>query len=72
MKALTNNYSDKEIVINAIKAGVDILLMPNNPINTIKYIKDAIQKGIIKEEQINNSVKKILQLKNKYGFNIFS
>lgn len=67
MKAITNNYTDKEIYERAINAGVDILLMPNNPIESINEIKELIKEGKIKEEQINTSVKKILELKEKYN-----
>lgn len=67
MKALTDNYSEKEIIEKAINAGVDILLMPENPINAVNVIKEGITSGSIKEEQINNSVKKILNLKYKYN-----
>lgn len=67
MKALTDNYSEKEIIEKTINAGVDILLMPENPINAVNVIKEGIANGSIKEEQINNSVKKILNLKYKYN-----
>lgn len=67
MKALTNNYNEKEIIEKAINAGVDILLMPENPINAVNVVKEGIASGSIKEEQINSSVKKILNLKYKYN-----
>jgi len=67
MKALTNNYSESEIIEKALNAGVDILLMPENPLNALNIIKDSLKKGTITEEQINTSVKKILNLKYKYN-----
>ena len=42
MGALTNHYSEEEILINAIKAGIDILLMPSSLSNTVATIKKAI------------------------------
>lgn len=63
MKAITNNYTDKQVYELAINAGVDILLMPNNPVMAISLIKESINEGTISEEQINNSVRKILTLK---------
>lgn len=63
MGALTKNYSQEEILINTINAGVDLLLMPGSSKQTISIIKNAIETGKIKEEQINNSVKRILKLK---------
>lgn len=67
MKAITDNYTDKEIYNLAINAGVDILLMPNNPTTAINIIKTLIEENSITEDQINNSVKKILSLKEKYN-----
>ena len=67
MKALTKYYTTEEIYELAINAGIDILLMPENPINTVKTIKKLITENKITEEQINNSVLKILQLKEKYN-----
>ena len=66
MKALTNNYTEKEIYINAINAVVDILLMPQNPENAVKYIEEAIKENKILINQIDASVEKILNYKEKY------
>lgn len=63
MGALTKNYSQEEIIINAIKAGVDLLLMPGSSKTTISTVKEAIENGKITEERINESVKRILNLK---------
>ncbi len=63
MGALTKNYKESEIYEKAINAGVDLLLMPQTSTSAITIIKDLVQKGKIKEEQINNSVRKILKLK---------
>lgn len=65
MKALTNDYSVKEIYVNAINAGVDILLMPSPSRDAIKLIKEAVVNKELTEEQINQSVEKILRLKYK-------
>ena len=61
MGALTENYSDEEIVTMAINAGADLLLMPNGTANTINIIKSNIT-----EDRINESVKKILIYKYTY------
>ena len=63
MGALTNNYTEEEIYINAINAGVDILLMPDFDSETIEIIVNAISSGTIAMEEINDSVEKILELK---------
>jgi len=58
MKALTNNYSDEEIYIKTVDAGVDILLMPKNPRLAVETIKNNIS-----EDRINESVRRILKFK---------
>jgi beta-N-acetylhexosaminidase len=65
MGALTNTYSQEEIYIKAINAGVDLLLMPSGSKSALKSIREAVDKGLISEDTINNSVKKILTLKYK-------
>lgn len=67
MKAITDHYTNKEIYNMAINAGVDILLMPNNPKTAITEIKALIKENKITEKQINSSVYKILLLKSKYN-----
>lgn len=61
MGALTENYTDEEIVTKAVSAGADLLLMPNGTAKTIEYIKNNIS-----EDRINESVKKILIYKYTY------
>lgn len=62
MNAVSKNYLEKQIYEMAINAGVDILLMPKSG-SAVKYIKQSISEGTIKESQINESVRKILTLK---------
>ena len=63
MGALTNDYSKKEIYVNAINAGVDLLLMPSPSKEAVRIIKEAVANGEISEKQIDESVLKILELK---------
>ena len=63
MGALTEQYTEEEIYINAINAGIDILLMPEFDNETIEIILKGVEEGIIKVEEINDSVEKILELK---------
>ena len=67
MQALTKYYSESEIYLKAIKAGVDILLNPIDSIKAVDIIKNAIENKEISEGQINTSVTKILKLKAKYN-----
>lgn len=65
MKALTNYYEQNEIYVKAIEAGVDLLLMPSSSRECAKAIKQAVEEGRLSEEQIDESVRKILTLKYK-------
>lgn len=66
MKALTDNYSSEEIYELAINAGTDLLLMPDSPANALKIIKEKVETGLIKEDTINESVKRILTFKDQH------
>lgn len=64
MGAVCNEYSDKEAVISAIKAGCDMILMPENIEKVHDIVSDAVKAGEIEEDRINESVKKILLKKD--------
>ena len=66
MGALTKYYSQEEVYVKAIEAGVDILLMPSSSRKALSAIKNAISEGVISVERIDESVRKILRLKYKY------
>lgn len=67
MGAVTKMYFRKEIIVNAINAGVDLLLMPGPSKTTVEIIKEAIKNGEISEMQIEEAAKRILTLKYKAG-----
>ncbi|WP_299045751.1 glycoside hydrolase family 3 N-terminal domain-containing protein [uncultured Polaribacter sp.] len=63
MKGASNYASSAEIDLAAIKAGNDLLLIPQNVPETVRLIKTAIQLKTLTEARINISVKKILKAK---------
>lgn len=70
MGAITSIMSIEEACIKSIEAGCDILLLGNayeEIEQVINSIKLKIYNGEISEEQINKSVKRILELKKKYN-----
>ena len=76
MDAIAKNFGEVEAVKMAIKAGVDLVLMPTTlrskadltKIDTIvNAVVDAVQTGDISEERLNESVRRILTLKEKRG-----
>lgn len=69
MKALADNYSQEDICKMTIEAGVDMILMPKDPIEAANTIEKFVNEGTISEERINESVKRILLVKYKNKLN---
>lgn len=70
MGAIAKNYLLRDAVIRTIDAGVDVIVSSKGVEDTkliIEIIKDAIKKGGISEERINESLNRILKLKYKYN-----
>lgn len=65
MGAIVNNYSAKEIGINCLASGVDVILMPSDLEATVTGIKEGITSGAYKETDLNESVYRILKTKIK-------
>ncbi len=58
-----NSFSPEEIIVLAVKAGNDIILIPPQPSVAINAIYNAVANGEISEERIEKSVRKILSAK---------
>lgn len=67
MQAVTDQYSSGEAAVKAVKAGVDILLMPESLADAAEGLLSAVQSGEIPEERIDESVLRILKTKSKSG-----
>ena len=70
MGAIVDNYDIKDAAIKSINAGVDLLLVCHEydkEIEVINAIEGAVINGSISEERINESVYRILQIKDKYN-----
>ena len=52
--------------VMAVKAGVDILCAPKNPIKDYKAVLEAVKSGEITEERIDESVRRILRFKQRF------
>ena len=63
MGAITQQFSSAEAAVRSIEAGVDIVLGPKNLVEAFDAVIDAVNKGSISEERINQSVRRILKLK---------
>jgi beta-N-acetylhexosaminidase len=61
--AALNGYTDAQIVLDAVNAGVDQLLMPRDVPGAIQTLIDAVGAGTISESRIDQSVRRILKTK---------
>ena len=69
MGAITNDYDISEACIKAINAGTDLLLVCHgydNEVKVINSIKEAVNNKIISMDRIDESVYRILSLKENY------
>lgn len=72
MGAIMDNYNLTDAVIMAINAGNDLILVCHgydDIIKSISAVKDAVSSNIISKERIDESVYRILKLKEKYRVN---
>jgi beta-glucosidase-like glycosyl hydrolase/CubicO group peptidase (beta-lactamase class C family) len=69
MKAASKFMKPGDIDLEAFMAGNDILLFPENVPLAIQKITEAFNNGLITEERLGQSVKKILHYKFKAGLN---
>jgi beta-N-acetylhexosaminidase len=67
MRGITDHYSPGEAVIRSLKAGADMMLISPDVETAINEILMAVERGELSEERIEQSVRKILQLKKEYG-----
>ena len=65
MGGITKYAPPEEIAVMAVEAGVDILLMPDNPVTAIDSIEQAVNSGRISETRIDRSLARIWQAKEK-------
>lgn len=65
MGAITKRYGANEAAVLAVEAGVDILLMPSDPEGAIEAVCAAVETGRIPETQIQASLERIWQAKQK-------
>jgi beta-N-acetylhexosaminidase len=70
MGAIDKNYSIGDAAVKSIIAGCDIIMVCHGygkQKEAIYAVKAAVADGLVSETRINESVKRILELKKKYG-----
>lgn len=71
MGAITNHWSSEEAAVMAFKAGADMLLMPGDFEKAFQGLLQAVSEGIISETRLNESVRKIVNLKMSFMKDVF-
>jgi beta-N-acetylhexosaminidase len=69
MGGVTNAFSDEDMSLKALLAGVDILLMPRDPALTVRTVIKAVRTGTVPITRIDDSVRRILEAKARLGLN---
>lgn len=65
MTAITENYTSDQAAVQALKAGADMVLMPEDFKAAYDSVLAAVNDGTIAEERINESLRRIYRIKYK-------
>ena len=63
MGAITEHYTSGEAAVAALKAGADLLLMPEDFAKAYEGVLEAVDSGEISESRLDESVLRILERK---------
>src|SRR6185295_13394597 len=67
MSGLTLYFTQEEASVRALEAGADLLLKPADPDASLRGVRDAVKKGRLTEQRIEQSARKILAAKYDLG-----
>jgi beta-N-acetylhexosaminidase len=67
MRGVAAHYPEGEAAVRAVKAGADVILYPPSVEQAFTAVKRAVEAGEIKESRIDESVRRILTAKEKFG-----
>ncbi|MGP4096303.1 beta-N-acetylhexosaminidase [Nonomuraea sp. KM90] len=67
MAGVRKKYNDGEIAVRAVLAGADLLLMPNDLPRAYEAVLAAVKSGRISEQRLDQSVTRLLTLKQNKG-----
>ncbi|SDH75913.1 beta-N-acetylhexosaminidase [Nonomuraea jiangxiensis] len=67
MDGVRKKYNDGEIAVRAVLAGADLLLMPNDLPRAYQAVLSAVKSGRISERRLDQSVTRLLTLKQHRG-----
>ncbi|NNF03450.1 MAG: serine hydrolase, partial [Rhodothermales bacterium] len=63
MRGVLEGRTEKDVLVGAVAAGNDVLLMPSDPVEAVTTIVDAIARGDLSSERIRQSAMRILEAK---------
>ena len=67
MNTIVNVYGAGDAAVRSVKAGIDIILMPNDLGEAVSAIENAVNSGDISEDRIDESLSRILSVKDSLG-----
>ena len=67
MESIAYNYSVDDAVVMSVKAGMDMILQPKDMASAVNSIEQAVADGELSEDRIDESVRRILTLKESRG-----
>ena len=67
MESIADNYSVDDAVVMSVKAGMDMILQPTDMASAVNSIEQAVADGELSEDRIDESVRRILTLKESRG-----
>lgn len=67
MESIADNYSVDDAVVMSVKAGMDMILQPKDMASAVNSIEQAVADGELSEDRIDESVRRILTLKESHG-----
>lgn len=70
MNAIKNHFAPEQAAVAALRAGVDVLLMPSNLRKAFDGVVQAVEDGTLSEERLNESVRRVLTLKQRAGLDL--
>lgn len=65
--AIARNYDSGDAALRAFQAGADILLQPEDLSAAYTAVLSAVKDGTISQQRLDESVLRVLQLKERYG-----
>ncbi len=67
MKGITNAFSPEEAALKALQAGVDVLLLPLEPLRVIEALAADVRAGRLSMDRVDDAARRVLEAKAALG-----